>query len=128
MTGRTQNLKPARSKEEARKRGQKGGKAAAKTYKKRKLYKELIAQFGASEVTNPSLIEELKKMGVDPSEVTNDMALVIGQFVAGTKGNTNAATWLRDTSGQKPVDKVENTVITPKPLIDLTKRKRNGEK
>lgn len=122
------NLKPIKSTEEARERGRKGGQAAAKTYKRRKLYKELIAEYGATGIANPTLLGELEKIGVDVNGVTNDMALVIGQFVAGIKGNTNAATWLRDTSGQKPVDKVENTVVAPKPLIDLTKRKKNGEK
>lgn len=120
------NLRPVKTKEEARERGRNGGRAAAKTYRRRKLYKELIAEYGANGIANPMLLEELKKIGVDVDGVTNDMALVIGQFVAGIKGNTNAATWLRDTSGQKPVDKVENTVVTPKPLIDLTKREKNG--
>ena len=69
----------------------------------------------------------MEELGVNPDEFTNDMAAVIGQYMQAQKGNTSAFLGIRDTKGEKPVDKIEQTVVAPKPLIDLTDRKKNGE-
>ena len=87
-----QNLRPIRkgdlSKEELKKRKSNGGKASVKARKEKKLFKEVIEeQLGAN-------IEDIVKAMMKQSK----------------KGNVQAATWLRDTAGQKPVDKVEAEV------------------
>ena len=106
---------------------QKGGQKSGETRRKKKLLRELIEQFGALKVSSPKMRKTMEELGVNPDEFTNDMATVIGQYVQAQKGNTSAFLAIRDTKGEKPVDKVEQTVVAPKPLIDLTDRKKNGE-
>lgn len=105
----------------------KGGKNSGETRRRKKTFRELIEQFGELEVKNPKIRRTMEELGVNPEEFTNDMAAVIGQYMQAQKGNTSAFLGIRDTKGEKPVDKVEQTVVAPKPLIDLTKRKKNGQ-
>lgn len=111
------------STEEARK----GGKNSVETRRRKKTFRELIEQFGELEVKNPKIRRTMEELGVNPEEFTNDMAAVIGQYMQAQKGNTSAFLGIRDTKGEKPIDKVEQTVVAPKPLIDLTDRKKNGQ-
>lgn len=104
-----------------------GGKKSGAVRRKKKLLKDLIEQFGTLGVQNPKLKAQMAQFGIDPDEMTNDMATVVGQYMKAMKGDTSAFNSLRDTKGEKPVDKSENKIIAPKPLIDLTDRKKNGE-
>lgn len=106
---------------------QKGGKASGKARRQKKLFKELMIQFGNMDIQDPKVRRVMESLGLNPDDMTNDMALVIGQFTKAQKGDTSAATFVRDTKGEKPVEKVEQTVVAPKPLIDLRGRKKNGE-
>lgn len=104
-----------------------GGKASGKARRQKKLFKELMIQFGNMDIQDPKVRKAMESLGLNPDDMTNDMALVIGQFTKAQKGDTSAATFVRDTKGEKPVEKVEQTVVAPKPLIDLRGRKKNGE-
>ena len=106
---------------------QKGGQKSGESRRRKKTFRELIEQFGKLEVKNPKIRRTMEELGVNPDEFTNDMAAVIGQYMQAQKGNTSAFLGIRDTKGEKPVDKIEQTVVAPKPLIDLTDRKKNGE-
>lgn len=81
------NLKPVKSTKEARERGKKGGIASGKARKKRKALKEelllLLSQGNTQEKISLSLIKEAMK------------------------GNTKAFEVIRDTIGEKPMDKLE---------------------
>jgi hypothetical protein len=87
-----ENLQPVRTKKEARERGRNGGIASGKARAARKTLKEelllLLSQGNTQEKISLSLITE---------------ALA---------GNTKAFEIIRDTIGEKPVDKVENEVIS----------------
>lgn len=126
-----ENLRPIKkgelSSEEAKRRGSRGGINSGKARRQKKLLKELMMEFGALELPQGELRTSMAGLGVADEELTNDMAMVIGQYQAATKGNPSAATFIRDTKGEKPVEKTESTLIAPKPLVDLTKRKKNGE-
>lgn len=121
------NLKPIRTKSEARERGKNGGKKSGAARRKKKTLRELIDAFGTARVSIPGIEEEMMKLGMELDEMTNDMALVVGQYASAIKGKTDAATWIRDTKGEKPHDVLETPDIVYKPLVDLTKRKKNGE-
>lgn len=81
------NLKPVKSTKEARERGKKGGIASGKARKERKALKEelllLLSQGNTQEKISLSLIKEAMK------------------------GNTKAFEVIRDTIGEKPMDKLE---------------------
>ena len=91
------NLKPIKkgelSKEEAKKRGRNGGIKSGEARREKKLFKEAIEkQLGQS-------IDSMISSMIDQAQ----------------KGNVQAITFLRDTIGEKPTDKVEadlNTDVT----------------
>lgn len=103
-----------------------GGKASVKARRRRKLLKEIIEMVGQLPVTDGENRAKLKALGIEDDEMTNDVLIVAALYGKAIDGDVSAFNSLRDTGGQKPVDKVENTVVAPKPLIDLTGRKKNG--
>jgi hypothetical protein len=86
------NLEPVRSKEEARERGSKGGKKSGEKRREKKLLKEelmlLLAQGDTQSKISLALIEEA------------------------IKGNVKAFEVIRDTIGEKPINKQEVTGVT----------------
>lgn len=110
-----QNLKILTPKE-ARENGRKGGIASGEARRRKRTLMEIMNEYGAQ----PNL---------DDSGLTNDEKLVVEQYKkAMQEGDTKAAAFIRDTKGEKPHDVVETPNIEVKPLVDLTKRKKNGEK
>ncbi|MBR3207721.1 MAG: hypothetical protein IKF58_15110 [Bacillus sp. (in: Bacteria)] len=103
--------------EEQRKIASQGGKASAKKRAEIKTLKELLRIYGSMQDSKDS-------------SLTNDEAMVINQYniaKSDKPGSTQAASWIRDTKGEKPHEVVETPDIEYKPLVDLTKRKKNGE-
>ena len=86
-----QNLKRFTS-EEARENGRKGAIKSAKVRREKAEFKKLI---------EIALNEEYKE------GMTNAEALVLSMLTKALEGDTKAFEILRDTSGQKPVDKIE---------------------
>ena len=108
-----ENLKLIRSTEEAREKGKLGGIKSGETRRRKRTLREIAEAFGSAESqTTPGL--------------TNDEEIMLAQYREAKKGNTTAAAFLRDTMGQKPHDLIETPDIHVKPLVDLTKRNKNG--
>lgn len=109
-----QNLRVPSS-EEAREIGRKGGIASGEARRRKRTLREIMEVYGSiANVIEPAL--------------TNDERVVIEQYnKAIAKGDTAAAAFIRDTKGEKPHDVVETPNLDVKPLVDLTKRKKNGE-
>lgn len=119
-----QNLKPYKkgelSSEEAKRRGSKGGKAKAKKERERKSMQELAKMILSLPMRNESLddveaFNELKKKVEKEdgtlAEVAKNMtvaqAALFAQANKAIKGDAHALTFLRDTAGEKPIEKVE---------------------
>lgn len=83
----TNNLKPVRTKSEARRRGKKGGKASGKARKERKALREELLLLLSKDDTQEKVSLALIKQALD--------------------GNTKAFEVIRDTIGEKPVDKID---------------------
>ena len=120
--------------EEARERGKKGGQASAKKRKERKQMQEIA--------------KIVLDMPVEPGEVTDlegitfedypDVNLTIGELSVlaiakkAKKGDVAALTFLRDTAGEKPAEKVEVSGDVAaatediKEMIAAAKKKGNG--
>ncbi len=81
------NLKPVRTKSEARRRGKKGGIASGKARKERKALRE----------------ELLLLLSKDDTQEKVSLALIKQAL----NGNTKAFEVIRDTIGEKPVDKID---------------------
>lgn len=58
---------------------------------------------------------QLKELGIEDSEMNNQMALLIAMYQKALKGDVNAFNSLRDSSGNKPVEVQE---IIEKPIIE----------
>lgn len=113
-----QNLVPnsARTPSERRRNARKAGIASGKARRRKKTLRELMELYGA--MPDP-----------DCEWQTNDEAVIVSQYkLAKSKGpgSTQAAVFIRDTKGEKPHDVIETPDIEIKPLVDLTKRKKNG--
>ena len=91
-----QNLKPVSSKKEARERGRKGGLASVEARRKRK-----------------SLKEELLLM-LEDEELQQSVAIAL--IKQAQNGNVKAFGMLRDTIGEAPVEKVQETQT----VVDLS--------
>jgi len=133
-----QNLKPFTkdnppSKEMAKKNGRKGGIKKAENDKLRKSFAEL----GKAMLDSPAIPSELESIreqfpDLGDDEITNRAVMLRMQiFRAITTGDTKSFEILRDTIGEKPIDKIQtdnisevkNTVvITDKELAEEKKK------
>lgn len=105
------NLRPARTKKEARQRGANGGKASGKARRERKAMQELAKIILNTPVEGKP--EELDDIEAMCFEDFLDKHLTVGErslFAVAKKaqkGDIQALTFLRDTAGEKPVEKLE---------------------
>lgn len=81
----------------------KGAYRANKIRHEKKLLKDLAMELLSSD-SAPNIAKSLQKIGID--DVSNGMAIMVGQLKEAMKGNTRAAEFLRDTSGQKPKEEL----------------------
>ena len=89
------NLKPVRSKSEARKRGIAGGKKSGEARRKKKLLKECLDELLQREWENRN-----------GEKMAGSEAISIAVFKKALAGDLKAYELVRDTAGQKPIDKV----------------------
>lgn len=105
MAGK-ENLRPVSSKDEARERGRKGGLASGEARRKRKTLKE-----------------ELLLM---LSEGETQQSVTLALIEKAMSGDTKAFEVIRDTIGEKPVDKVMIADVEPS-VIEEVERAVLGE-
>ena len=89
----SRNLKPARSKSEAREKGRKGGIKSGEKRRERKRLKELLEI--ALQLQNEETGEQ------------NDIMITSAIINKAAKGDVSAYLAIRDTLGEKPIDKQE---------------------
>ena len=97
-----ENLKPLskRTKKKARELGAKGGKASGEARRKKRDLKLAI-----------QVLLETDIKGKNGEVKSGAEAIAIAQFQKALKGDTKAFEVIRDTAGQKPVEKVEQVNI-----------------
>lgn len=91
-----QNLKPIGSEAEAREKGRKGGIASGEARRQKKLLKECIEILLDKEIKDKS-----------GNTMTGAEALAVRAFQDALKGNYKAWEIIRDTAGQKSVEKIQ---------------------
>lgn len=106
-----------RTTEEQREIASMGGKASAKARRERKAMREsleIILGMALNEDKEECDIEEIKSYaGLSGKNITVEQAMIIAQVKKALKGDTQAFTTLRDTSGQAPNQKVDITGAVP---------------
>lgn len=122
----TQNLIPfnKRTETEQKRITTMGGVASGKARREKKTLRELANQLGQMPLTNQKLIVKLHELGIDTSEMTNDMATMAVMQLKAQSGDTKAAKLLAEMRGQYST-RVELQPVQPKPLIDLTEHKED---
>lgn len=108
-----QNLKPVKSKSEARERGSKGGIASGKARRDKKLLRDCLE----------ILLERAEKIEIDGKNknLTGAEILALTAFRKAANGDIKAMEFVRDTAGQKPAEKVIVADVDPS-VIDEVER------
>mgnify|MGYP000003507935 FL=1 len=107
------NLKPARTKSEARERGRKGGIASGESRREKKTFRETL--------------EALLDRKLDGSRLTGREAVAVALFEKAMSGDVKAFQELRDTVGEKPVDKQElSGSLDVVSILEEARRRANG--
>ena len=101
-----QNLKPVKSKSEARERGAKGGKASGVSRRLKRTLKEQMELLLSLPVKDESTKGFIESLGIDPESIDNATAIILSMYQEALKGNTKAFELIRDTIGEKPTDKL----------------------
>lgn len=102
-----QNLIPTNklTESERRKLAQKAGKASGKARAERKTMREMLKYLLEQDIQNSK-----------GEKKTTLEAVMVAQLKQALKGDTKAATFIRDTIGEKPLDKQEITGKNGEPL------------
>lgn len=94
-----QNLKPVRTKNEARERGRAGGKASGKARRRKADFRKTLNMLLTAEIDSPEYKPMLEALGVD---CTLESAMLMAQIKQAMLGSTKAATFVAKYSGQSP--------------------------
>ena len=109
----------AQTLEERKAAGRAGGIASGKTRRKKKttraIYESLAGQKVSAD-TVQKLQGTLKKMKKD---LTVEESIVLAQVLMAQAGDTRAAEFLRDTAGEKPVEKVQIAEVDPEVIDEV---------
>jgi len=107
---------------EAARIGSIGGKASGKAKKEKKTFQEL-AQMMLS-MSAPEIIKEKVRQlfpDITDADMTAKMAMLYAQYGKALKGDSKAFEVVRDTSGEKPIEKTELTGNISVNVIDYSK-------
>lgn len=102
------NLNPIRTKSEAREKGRKGGQKSGEARRAKKSLREAMQVLMDADLT-----------GKDGKTMTGTEAMAAKAFQAALKGDWKAWELVRDTAGQKPVDKVMIADVEPSVIAEV---------
>lgn len=102
-----QNLKPVRTKSEARERGRAGGKASGRARRRKADFRKTLNMLLTAEIDSEEYKPILEALGV---ECTLESALLMAQIKEAMQGNTKAAYFVAQYAGQseKPEEDLRN--------------------
>lgn len=106
MAKNLQNLKPFQTVEEARAHGVKGGKKSGETRRRQATFKTIVSQLLKSTIKKELLDAEVQKL-ISTKVLTSEEGVALAQISKALKGDTAAAVFLRDSSGNKPKNEID---------------------
>ena len=89
-----------RSKSEARELGRNGGIASGVSRRRKRSLKEAADLYLSLPVTDRRVWNKISRRGVDPEDIDNQMAMIIGLTIAATAGDAKAAKVIVDLLGE----------------------------
>lgn len=124
----TANLIPfnKRTETEQKEIARQGGKASGKARRRKKSLKELGDMIGSLSVKSEKNKAIMREAGIEDEDMIRDTAMLFMLEAKAEKGDTNAIALIAKIRGQLK-EQVQAEVAEVKPLVDLTKRPKNGE-
>jgi hypothetical protein len=105
-----------------------GGKASGESRRKMKNLKMCLEYLAQKPVTNERIKKAMSEFGIPEDEMTIEMAGALKIAAGFMSGDHRAVQEYMKGTGQEIIKNVnENHNIEYKPLVDLTKRKKNGQ-
>lgn len=102
---------------------------AGETVKNRHAMAKLLEEFGKLAPNVEDIKKRMRSFGVPEDCVTNESAIAVSIITGARSGDPKMIDRYLEATGQKIIRNVnENHNYEMKPLVDLTKRKKNGEK
>ena len=89
-----------RSKSEARELGRNGGIASGISRRRKRSLKEAADLYLSLPVSDRKMWNKISRHGVDPDDIDNQMAMIIGLTMAATAGDAKAAKIIVDLLGE----------------------------
>ena len=89
-----------RSKSEARELGRNGGIASCISRRRKRSLKEAADLYLSRPVSDRKMWNKISRRGVDPDDIDNQMAMIIGLTMAATAGDAKAAKVIVDLLGE----------------------------
>ena len=89
-----------RSKSEARELGRNGGIASGVSRRRKRSLKEAADLYLSLPVSDRKMWNKISNRGVDPDDIDNQMAMIIGLTMAATAGDAKAAKIIVDLLGE----------------------------
>lgn len=105
-----QNLVPIQSGKEARERGRKGGIASGVSRRRKRSLREAADLYLSLPVASKKKWNVIAKEGVDPEDIDNQMAMIIGLTQAAMEGDAKAAKVIVDLIGENAKDEQTEAV------------------
>ena len=103
-----------------------GGKASVKARRQRKTLAQIGDMIGGLDIKSDKNREILRKAGITDEDMINDVGMMFRLNLKAQSGDTRAIELLSKLRGQFK-EQISAEVAEVKPLVDLTKRRKNGE-
>lgn len=96
-----ENLQPVKTKKEARERGRNGGIASGIAKRQRKAMREQMEMLLTLPLKDQKIINKFKQIGVDTSDMNNQMALIMATYQKALRGDMQAMNVIRELVGER---------------------------
>ena len=115
-----------RSKSEARELGRNGGIASGISRRRKRSLKEAADLYLSLPVSDRKMWNKISRRGVDPEDIDNQMAMIIGLTMAATAGDAKAAKIIVDLLGEDAHS--EEAAVHPlvSDLVTAVKKRQEG--
>lgn len=104
-----------------------GGIASGKARRRLKSLREIGDMIGALDIKSEKVRSILRDAGIADEDMINDVGMMFRLNLKAQQGDTKASELLAKLRGQFK-EQIAAEVSEIKPLVDLTKRKKNGDK
>ena len=115
-----------RSPTEVRENGRRGGIKSGQVRREQKTYREMAKAMLSAQITDPKMLEEMAKYGIEGTDLK--AYTLLGMIKASAEGSHNAFDRLMELIGEKEQNQNENVIAKlDKVLGDIDEVMNNGE-